>query len=80
MTGHNLGVIELIILAIVGLVLLALFVFAWARVFAKAGYSPLLCILMLVPAVGQIVFLWFAFARWPIHKHSPGVPHPAPED
>jgi hypothetical protein len=75
MFGGKIGIPELIVV-MVALVFLALFVFAWSKVFEKAGFSPLLCLLMLIPGVSLIVFLWFAFARWPIHKQQPGGPQP----
>lgn len=73
MIGSKFGIAELIVL-MVALAFLALFIFAWSKVFEKAGYSPLLCLLMLIPGVSQIAFLWFAFAKWPIHKQAPGAP------
>jgi len=71
----KIGIPELIIVT-VGLVFLALFIFAWSRIFAKAGYSPILCLLMLVPGVSLITFLWFAFSKWPILKNASGPPQP----
>ena len=52
----------------VSLIILAFVIWAWAKIFSKAGYSPLLGILMIVPAVGLITFFWFAFSRWPVHR------------
>lgn len=71
MVGFKFGVTELIVL-MVALVVLALLIFAWSKVFQKAGFPPLLCLLMLIPGVSVIVFLWFAFAKWPIHKQLGG--------
>lgn len=73
LVGFKFGITELIVL-MVALVLLAIFTFAWSKVFQKAGFPPLLCLLMLIPGVSLIVFLWFAFARWPIHKAQLGGP------
>lgn len=52
----------------VSLVVVALVIWGWAKIFSKAGYSPLLGILMIVPAVGLVTFFWFAFSRWPIRR------------
>ena len=52
----------------VALIVLAILIFAWSRVFAKAGYSPLLSLLMIIPIVNLLAFLWLAFSKWPIHK------------
>ncbi|HMF91101.1 MAG TPA: hypothetical protein VKL40_10680 [Candidatus Angelobacter sp.] len=73
MFGGKIGVPELMIVTL-GLVFLALFIFAWSRIFAKAGYSPILCLLMLIPGVSLIAFLWFAFSKWPILKSASGTP------
>jgi hypothetical protein len=73
MYGVKFGITELIVVT-AALICLALFVFAWSKVFAKAGYSPLLCLLMLIPGVSLITFLWFAFSKWPIHKQMPSGP------
>jgi hypothetical protein len=67
MLGGRFGLTELIVL-MVALVFLALWTFAWSKIFEKAGFAPLLCLLMLIPGVSLITFLWFAFAKWPIHK------------
>lgn len=53
---------------IVFILIIALFVFAWAKIFSKAGHSPAFCILMCVPFVNLITFLWFAFSTWPIER------------
>jgi hypothetical protein len=52
----------------VSLIVLALVIWGWAKIFSKAGYSPLLGILMIVPVVGLFTFFWFAFSRWPVHR------------
>ena len=37
-------------------------------IFKKAGYSGLQTILLFVPLVNVIVFIWFALTEWPIEK------------
>ncbi len=52
-------------------VLLATFlvtVVAYAKIFSKAGYSPWLCLLVLIPLVNWFVLLWFAFTEWPLER------------
>jgi uncharacterized protein YybS (DUF2232 family) len=73
MVDWKFGIPEFIVLMI-ALVFLALFIFAWAKVFEKAGYAPLLCLLMLIPGVSLIMFFWFAFSKWPIHRQQPSGP------
>jgi hypothetical protein len=76
MIGFKLGIPELLVLMI-SLALLAVVVFAWAKIFTKAGYSPALCLLMLVPLVSLITFFWFAFSDWPARRPgTPGLPPP----
>jgi hypothetical protein len=75
MYGAKFGLNELIVLT-VALIVVALVIFAWSRVFAKAGYSPILCLLMLIPVVNLLTFLWFAFSRWPIQKQASFPPNP----
>ena len=42
--------------------------FAWAEIFVKAGYNRWLCFTMIVPVVNLVVFLWFAFSKWPVYE------------
>lgn len=56
---------------IIGLVYLGfifLFVFAYWKIWSKAGFSGAWSLLMLVPLVNLIAFLYLAFAEWPVHK------------
>ena len=59
---------EILIVYAIALIVLAFVIWVWARIFSKAGYSPLLGILMIVPAVGLVTFFWFAFSRWPVRR------------
>ena len=43
-------------------------IIAWAEIFLKAGYNRWLCLAMIVPVVNLIVFLWFAFSKWPVYE------------
>jgi hypothetical protein len=44
---------------------------AYALVFQKAGYSPWLGLLMLLPLVNLILLVWFATTTWPLERgHS----------
>jgi hypothetical protein len=46
----------------------ALYVWAFCRIFAKAGYSWALGLLMLVPIANFIMPFILAFGEWPIHR------------
>jgi hypothetical protein len=37
-------------------------------IFKKAGYSGLQIILIAIPFINVIVFVWFALTEWPIEK------------
>jgi len=52
----------------VGILGATVFVISWIFICSKAGYSKWLGLLMLVPLVNVIFFLYFAFSRWPILK------------
>ena len=44
------------------------FVLAGCRVFSKAGFHPLVGLLLFVPIVNLFVFLFLAFSHWPIQR------------
>jgi hypothetical protein len=57
------------LLIIGGIVALILFFIAiWWKIFAKAGYSGALSLLMFIPLVNFILLLILAFGEWPIHR------------
>lgn len=47
-----------------------LFVLCWFKIFRKAGYSGAMGILMVIPLVNAITFLYFVFSEWPILKEK----------
>ena len=56
---------------IVGLVLVIVFLWLASRVLAKAGFSGLWCLILLVPVVNIIMMWVFAFVSWPRLKKQP---------
>jgi len=54
--------------AFIVLVILAIKLLICCKIFAKAGYSWALGLLMLIPIVNIIMAFFLAFADWPIHK------------
>ena len=63
------------VFAIVGLVILIFSLYCWWRIFSKAGYSGALALVFLagiIPLIGPFIclglFIWFAFAQWPVLK------------
>ena len=43
-------------------------VFLTVLIFRKAGYSGVQIILLFVPIVNLVLFVWFALTEWPIQK------------
>lgn len=58
----------LIVSLAISLAVLILSIVVWWRIFAKAGYSGALGLLMFVPIANVIVLLVLAFGRWPIEE------------
>jgi hypothetical protein len=50
------------------LVLLVIQAAIFSAIFRKAGYSPWLGLLMLIPMVNLGTLLWFAGAHWPLEE------------
>lgn len=52
--------------AIVFIVVLALLLYPAWRIFGKAGFTPWLALLLLIPGLGGLIcIVILAFARWP---------------
>jgi uncharacterized membrane protein YhaH (DUF805 family) len=56
------------VMALIGLAIFVFMIFCYWKIFSKAGYSGALSLLMIVPLVNLILFIWFAFAEWPVLK------------
>jgi len=41
---------------------------AWVKIISKAGYSGWWVLIGIVPLVGAVMFLVFAFSKWPIQQ------------
>jgi hypothetical protein len=57
-----------VFILVLGLASIVLAVVVWWRIFAKAGYSGALGLLMFVPLANLIVLLVLAFGTWPIEE------------
>ncbi len=57
-----------VIAIVLYVVLFIIFIVAWAEIFMKAGYNRWLCFLVVIPIVNLIVFLWFAYSKWPVYE------------
>lgn len=58
----------LLIYFLIGIALIVFAVVIWWKIFAKAGYSGAMGLLMFVPIANLIVLLILAFGEWPIRK------------
>ena len=64
----NIGVPEILIICIVVLVFALVVLIPYWRIFGKAGFSPLLSLLMLLPIVNIVMLYVLAFSDWPSLK------------
>ena len=65
------------VIAIIGIAIAVFSIFCWWKIFSKAGYNGALALVFLagiIPLIGPIIclvlFIWFAFAEWPVTKRS----------
>ena len=68
--GADSGV--LIIAIILYVAIIAFFIFCWWKIWSKAGFNGAWSLLMIVPIVGFIAFIYFTFSDWPVHKRLGG--------
>ena len=62
------GAIFIIFMILFALVLTVIQIVAFCKIFSKAGYSWALGLLILVPIANIIMFLFLAFADWPVQR------------
>ena len=60
--------VSVILTVLLVVVAAALVVWPYSRIFRKAGFSPWLGLLMLVPIVNIVLIFYLAFADWPALK------------
>jgi energy-converting hydrogenase Eha subunit B len=69
----SLGLPELLVLFISVLIMAGVILWPATRICAKAGYSPWLGLLAIIP-IGNVFLLWFlAFSEWPARRISQSV-------
>jgi len=59
--GISISVAQILIIVAI----IALFVWPYSRIFRKAGFSPWLGLLMVIPLVNIAMTFFLAFATWP---------------
>ena len=55
------------------LAMIILFIVAYWKIWSKAGFNGAWSLLMLVPLVNLVAFLYLAFAEWPVHRRVQNV-------
>jgi hypothetical protein len=50
------------------LVVLAIAIIPFWQIFKKAGFSPALSLLMIIPIINVVMVFYLAFATWPIYR------------
>ena len=60
------GLLSLICFALTFVFFTLLPAILFGAIFRKAGYSPVLGLLMLIPVVNLCTLVWFATTKWPI--------------
>lgn len=63
-----LGGAALLISLAISAVVIVLSIVIWWRIFAKAGYSGAMGLLMFIPIANIIALLILAFGQWPIEE------------
>ena len=62
---RTIGVVELLVLLIVISVIAVVAMIPYWIIFRKAGFEPVLSLLMFLPLANIIVLWWFALTEWP---------------
>ena len=62
------GIFELITVLLVGLISAAVVIWPASRVCAKAGYSPWLGLVAVVPGFNLLLLWYLAIAEWPSRR------------
>ena len=62
MFGGKIGLPELVIILMIGIVPVVLF----GEILHKAGYSRWLGLLVIIPLANFVTVIWFASSKWPL--------------
>ena len=67
----NIGLSEVLLIFIVVIIFAIIFLLVpYWRIFGKAGFSPALSLLMIIPLVNLVMIYYLAFAEWPSLKQD----------
>jgi hypothetical protein len=59
-----------IVIGILYLAMIAFFIYCYYKIAGRAGYSPWLGLLMILPIVNIVMLFMFAFKTWPIEEQG----------
>jgi uncharacterized membrane protein YhaH (DUF805 family) len=57
-----------VVLIVIGVVVWLVFLISGIRIIQKAGYSGWWILITLVPVVNVVMYLVFAYSRWPVQR------------
>jgi uncharacterized membrane protein len=67
----NLGVTEIMAICMFVLMFGIVILIPYWRIFAKAGFSPRLSLLMIVPLANIVMLYYLGFKEWPSLEETP---------
>ena len=67
---NTLGETELLLICFVVLIFAVVILIPYWKIFGKAGFSPWLCLLMVVPLVNIVMLYFLGFSDWPSHREK----------
>jgi hypothetical protein len=59
---------------LIWIVLLILVLWPWSKIMKRMGFSPWLCLLIIIPLVNAVFLYYLAFGRWPRDSGAPLTP------
>ncbi len=66
----RIGEIELLLIVMIIIFFAVIVVIPYWRIFGKAGFSPWLGLLMLVPLINVVMLYFLGFSEWPSLKEK----------
>ncbi len=66
----TIGLLEILLILFIAVIFASILLIPYWRIFGKAGFSPALSLLMIIPLVNLIMLYYLAFAEWPSLKQD----------
>jgi uncharacterized membrane protein YhaH (DUF805 family) len=67
---HSIGAPELLLILLIIILFVLVVLIPYWRIFSKAGFSPWLSLLMLVPLANIVMLYFLGFSDWPSLKEK----------